>query len=314
MSIDSPLIFEDGELVHSGWTPPTSDDIKELNISCAGANELDIDRIVAMPARDTFLYRPFNRIMKKIHGPDYKWLHQYQKFGTCVGQMEKHNNDDSMALSCLLYMDEWQGRSSVAGAYTFSRVEIGGQPGRWEGSNVVRAKAGSKKYGILLLKDLNLADDDRDNDENLAMKWTASKQGVPALYEDKAALRFIENVVEPESIMMAAKLVQAGVCFGFGSTYIATGKCNSQGISPCRRNRGGHAQAIRGVRYTYDGKPHSFLQQQTWYPGWAQGPKGLPDQPPESVWVSAADFWIQIQDGDCRGSIGVHGLSSMLET
>jgi len=298
-----PLQLDGDDVLHSGWIPPSDSDRAQLNMM-RGASATDLDKIMDQQPQDTYLWLALWTVLKQR---GQRWKPQYQKYGTCVGQALKLALDHLAALNTLLSLSQWEGRFSVAGAYTFSRVEIGGQPGRWEGSNGYQAAAGAMKYGCLLLSDIGLPDDDLDNDENLAMKWTASRQGVPQEYEDKAGRILVLDVVTPDSIMLAAKLIQAGSPQIVGTTYIPTGQRNADGISPCRRSRGGHEMCVDGVRYK-NGQPWCFHQQNSWSENWGSGPAYPVDMPPGGVWISAADYWQQIQDRDSSSLIGIHGL------
>ena len=300
--------FEDGVPVTPlGWRAPTEEDYEALETT-RGASSVDIDQLMAMPPRDTFLYRFLDMALRVYHNdPNYKWNHQYQKYGTCVGQASKVAADDLMAINSILYGMEFPGRAAVAGSYTFARVEVAKQPGRWEGANGVNAAAAFLKFGVLLLKQINLPDNATDADENLAMQWTASRAGVPQTYEDMAQNLLVEDVIAPTSTKMAGKLIQAGAPIFVGTTYLPTGKCNSQGVSPCQRTRGGHEMAYRAVVWE-NGDPKYFLQQQSWYSGWATGGRLVADQPPESIWITAADAAKQMADGDCSAIIGTNGL------
>lgn len=309
--IFQPLRFdEDGNPINSGWRPVTQQDQQLLATSRGSlADSIDVDRLLAMPARDTFLWIWLASALKKFHNdPNYVWENQYQKFGTCVGQAAKVAADDLLAINSELYGMEFPGRTAVASAYTFSRVEIAGQPGGWEGSNGYQAAAGQIRYGNLLLRDLDLPDNAKDEDENLAMQWTRSRNGVPDKYQALAGNLLVKDTVTPANVMMAAKLIQAGSPQYVGTTYIPTGKCNSKGVSSCRRGRLGHEMAVRAVIYDANGNPIYFLQQQSWFPGWATGPKLIPDQPMESVWITAQDYGIQLADGDANSILGVNGL------
>ncbi len=303
---------EEGQpITPTGWRPVDTFDEQDLEqeLKRAKGPAVDLDRLMAMPPRDTFLFRFLDLALKKYHNdPNYKWKNQYQKFGTCVGQAAKVAVDDLMALCSILYDLEFQGRSAVAGSYTFARVEIEGRPGRQEGANGVNAATAFLRLGVLLLKYLGLPDDALDADENLAMQWTNSRQGVPQRYEDMAKNVVVGDVVHPDGTKMAARLLQGGAPQFVGTTYIPTGVCDSRGISPCKRGRQGHEMAVRAVIYE-NGEPYAFLQQQSWYSGWAKGTRLTTDQPPESVWISAADYAKQMADGDCSAIIGVNGLS-----
>lgn len=308
--IYNPLdIQPDGDVLNSGWCPVSEQDKQQLAMS-QGVSSVDHDRLMAMPPRDTFLWRWLDTALKIYHKDEnYRWNHQYQKYGTCVGQSDKVAVDDLMALNSLLYGEEFQGRSSVAGAYTFGRVEVAGQPGRWEGSNGYQSATGNIKFGIVLLRDLDLPDDATDADENIAMKWTASRQGVPEGFEDKAQNLLVKEKVSPKTAMEGAKYLQAGCPMFVGTTYLPTGVCNDHGVCPCKRSRGGHEMAIRGVVYDpASGKPLYFLIQQSWFSGWARGGRLIDDQPPESVWITARDYEIMIAEGDSNAIIGFNGL------
>lgn len=308
--IYQPLdIQTNGDVLNSGWKPVSKHDKQQLAMS-QGASIVDYDRLMSQPPLDTFLWRWTDKALRIYHkNENYRWNHQYQKFGTCVGQADKVAVDDLMSINSLLYGEEFKGRSSVASAYTFGRVEIGGQPGRWEGSNGYQSAAGNIKFGIVLLRDLGLPDDSTDADEEIAMKWTASKQGVPANFESLAQNLLVKEKASPRTAMEGAKYLQSGCPLFVGTTYLPTGVCDAKGISPCRRSRGGHEMAIRGVVYDpVTGKPLYFLIQQSWFSGWAKGGRLIGDQPPESVWITSRDYEIMISEDDSNAIVGFNGL------
>ena len=291
--------------VNSGWRPVNESDRKQLSMSCAGADAIDFDRLMAMPPITTHLYRAFNTLMIQIYGPNWKWRPQFQHYGTCVGQAVKRAVDILNAIYAIFYGMQYPGNSSVAGAYTFARVEIAGQPGRWEGANGYEAAAGLIKYGTLLLKHIRLPEDSREADEELAMQWTATRQGVPARYEEMAKVITVTNVYHPKNAMEAAKLIQAGSPQFVGTTYIPTGNRDINGLSVCRRSRQGHEMEVDAVIYR-NNLPWAFHEQNSW-DFWGTGP--LPDDtPPGSVWISARDYEIQMADGDANSIMGVRGL------
>jgi hypothetical protein len=308
MEITDHLHLEEGMPKNSGWAPPSLEDkqqVEDLLKMSRSANPIDIDQLMVLPPRDTHLFDVFTTVMKQINGPDWKYRPQYQHYGTCVGQSSKMAADLLMAFNAIFYQMVFPGRAAVAGMYTFSRVEIGGQPGRWEGSNGYQAAAGMIKYGVLLLKDIGLPEDAREADENLAMKWTASKAGVPDNFQQMAGNILVSDVVVPKSIQMAAKLIQAGSPQFVGTTYIPIGQRNSDGISRCQRGREGHEMCVCGVEWK-NGSPWKFLQLNTW-DTWGTGP--LPGTTPVgSVWISASDYEKQMADGDSSSIVGVNGL------
>lgn len=297
------IVTPDG-VENSGYIAPSEQDKQHLAMS-KGPSTVDMDRLMAMPHRDTHLFRAHNMVMRQLHGESWNFRPQFQDYGTCVGQSIKRATDILMAMNAILYQLVYPGNSAVAGMYTFSRVEIGGQPGRWEGSNGYQAAAALIKYGVLLLKDIGLPEDSLAEDEALAMKWTASRAGVPDNYEAMAQNILVSDVVTPTSVMMAAKLIQAGSPQSVGTTYIPTGTRNSEGVSPCRRSRGGHEMCVDGVVFK-NGQPYLFHEQNSWGK-WGTGP--LPGDTPEgSVWISARDYEIQMADDDISSIIGTNGL------
>jgi len=299
-----PLVINGDDVLNSGYVPPTKEDRAALN-STRGAADANLDKVMAMEPRDTNLLVFLTTVLMAI---GITWKPQYQKYGTCVGQSMKLALDVLSAINKILYQMVWSGRFAVAGTYTFSRVEVARQPGKWEGSNGVQAATGAIKYGCLLLKSINLPEDSTDADENLAMKWTASREGVPANFEEMAGDILVQDVIHPDSIEQAAKLIQAGSPQLVGTTFIPTGQRNADGISPCKRSRGGHEMAVLAVRYK-NGKPWCFLFVNSWSESWGTGPL-TEDQPKGSVWVSAADYWTMIQEGDCSSLIGINGLKT----
>lgn len=310
--MDTPILINDHDVENSGWTPPTDADRSAL-VTMQGALKLDLDAVLSQPPQDTFLWLALHSVLRRYHNdPNYVWRPQFQRFGTCVGQANKLALDILAALNAMFFGVEFKGRFAVAGTYTFSRVEVAHQPGKWQGSNGYQAVAGNMKFGCLLLKTLGLADDARDEDEQLALEWTASKEGVPAKYEQVAGDILVADAVtlKPEDTLLAAKLIQCGAVQIVGTTFIPTGKRDADGISPCARSRGGHEMCIDGVRWR--GSDPIFHLQNSW-DTWGSGgifpvAGTFGTMPPGGVWITSKDYSIMRADADSTAMVGMNGL------
>lgn len=256
--------------------------------------------LMDMKDRDTFGYRYLMQVMKDT---GQRWKPQYQKRGTCVGQGGKLGADAIMSVNHLVYGRAWQGRASVAGMYAGSRVDVGNRPGRWDGSTGIWLSDWvSKKGGVLLMKDIGLPDDSQDPDEQMGVRWTNSREGVPAQEERISRERPVQQVVHTTDAREAAKVIQN---LGFVincSNLIPTGRRDRNGFSPVRRS-GGHCTLFWAVRYN----PFGLLYQNSW-DGWGDGPTFPDDQPPGSVWVDEDEANAILRQGDSYGWIGVQGF------
>ena len=117
----------------------------------------------------------------------YNW--RYQKRGTCVGQAASTAAEIVMAVAWLVFDKKFPGRAAVATSYAGSRVEVAGQPGNWDGSNGSWVAEFVTKWGVALLSELGLQEDELDADERLAVQWAASRSGVPDKFEKIARER-----------------------------------------------------------------------------------------------------------------------------
>jgi hypothetical protein len=254
-------------------------------------------------AKETFLWRFLEKACQELF--KYKWLPQYQQRGTCVGQAHKLGADDMMAIGYYVNGLEFPGRASVAGCYTGGRVEVSHQPGRWDGSYGAPTVEWMQKGGILLLKDLKLKENDRDNDEGLAVKWTASSEGIPSQYELSSAAQTLAHFSLVQTIPeLIAALVNAYVVTNC-TDYLPQGKKDANGFAQFQRQRGGHCTLFRGVRFD----PLGFLYQNSWSEDWAsQGGKYPDDQPAGSVWLTEQQALMILQSRDCWAIIDSKGI------
>lgn len=252
----------------------------------AGRNNHPLFALSAAPLmqdtkKEVFLYRALITTLKQIN-PSYTWKAQYQQDGTCVGQGGKLGADTLEAIQHVFNGTKWYGRCSVAGCYAGSRVDIGGQPGSWQGSNGSWLAEYFTKIGMLMLKDIGLPEDAMRDDEVLALKWTRSREGIPKDYET-AARRFpIQTASLVTTFEEAAAAIQNGYPVVTCSSRIPSGKRDSQGFSPAS-NRGGHCTLYWGVRWDRPG----LLYQNSWSNDWGSGAKYPEDQPDGSVWLTA---------------------------
>lgn len=278
------------------WTPPSPARVAarmERRFMARAPRAMDA------PDRDTFLWRYLSLACRKL---GVKFRAQYQQRGTCVGQGGKNAGDVLMAINHFAYGLPLIGRNAVAGTYTGSRVESAGRPGRWDGSNGDwLAEWVEGIGGLLLLKDLGLAEDDRRNDERLAVQWTNSRQGIPAQYERMAKLRPVTDCSLCLDVREAAKGIQSGSPLVMCSNLIATGRRDRHGFSELRRS-GGHCQVNIGVRYD----PLGFYQWNSWDDRWGSGPLWPYDMPLGGVWITGDEMQAQLRQ---RDSFLWHGVT-----
>jgi len=256
-----------------------------------------------VPKRDAFLWQILWTAMEENDLGE--WMPQYQRRGTCVGQAWKLGCDTAMALAYVLFNKEFPGRASVATIYAGSRVEVAGRSGRWDGSNGYWAAEYVTDWGITTLKELGLQEDSRTEDERLAIRWTGSRDGVPASFEDMAEERPVLMTPRVTTIDEALLALDSGSPISIASNLIPTGRVDRNGVSPVRRN-GGHNTLVWGVKWIKDDP--FFLYQNSWN-GWGiQTDKG---QPAGSVWISAGDLKSTLNQNDSHAIVGVGGLEPL---
>lgn len=259
------------------------------------------------PLRDVFTWRARTIALEK-HGLP-KWRPQYQKRGTCVGQGAKLGADDLMALAYVLNGVPFPGRAAVAGMYPGSRVDVGGQPGRWDGSTGSWVNKWALQGGILLLKQVNLAEDSRDEDEQLAVRWTVSRDGVPREYEEHAKERIVAFGTLCRNTEELTAGQNAGGVLVQCSNLIPSGKRDSNGYSKVRRS-GGHCQLVDGCRDIRGRVAEGYLEQNSWSEQFGDGPVWPEDQPDGSVWIDRDDMQAQLDQRDSYLWFGVNGPAS----
>ena len=228
-----------------------------------------------------------------------EWRIKYQRRGTCVGQAAATCADIVMAVSHLAAGNKFPGRASVATMYAGSRVESGGQPGFWDGSNGSWVAKWANKWGVALLEELGLDDTNRQDDERLGIRWASSRYGVPEEFESLSQERPIVMTPLVTNTDEAAVAIEGGAPIIDCSNLIPTGKTDSSGLSPVRRS-GGHATVFAAVRYHSGTK--DFLYLNSWSEDW--GDKGM-------VWISERDAQRILDQRDSYAFIGVTGLEPL---
>ncbi len=229
------------------------------------------------------------------HKLPFKW--RYQKRGTCVGQAGAMGSDMVMAVAWLVLDKVYPGRTAVATCYTGSRVEVAGQPGSWDGSNGSWMSEFLTDWGIATLKELGLGEEELDEDERLAVRWTATRAGIPDKFELIAKERPI--VKSPQ----VTDVEEAIGCLESGNPIIICGNLypedkDTDNVVGIYSQRGGHATIIGGIRWNRNGEPE-FLYVNSWSLNWARN---------GCAWISAGSLQKILNQDDSYAFIGVQGL------
>lgn len=303
-----PLGYRTGAI--TGWRPDP-----EHAKRFAAANRTPVFALAApgamdAPARDVFLMKYLSAACRELYGKEWRYKPQYQKNGTCVGQSHKTGTDILMAVNRFIGGTKFIGRSSVCANYAGGRVEIAGQPGRWDGSNGSWSADWLTKYGIVLLKELNLAEDSRDPDEKLAVEWAARSSGVPAEYETIAKSKPISHaaLVQTTAEVRAAlnTLCYVNIC----SSLIPGSQRDADGVSRMS-NQGGHSTGIVGCRQIRNEWVYAYMQS---WGDWASGPYGWLAFDSEKQYattivdITEGDLSRVLQSRDCYALSGVNGF------
>lgn len=257
------------------------------------------------PKRDIIQSRVLDAALRDYHDdPNYKWRPQYQRRGTCVGQCYKLGFDQLLANAWLRGLVKFPGRVCVAAMYAGGRFDVSGQPGTWDGSfNHATSKWATTRGGVLLLKALGLADDDRNGDEAIAVKWTASREGVPADMETLAAAIKGVRSVRLRNFDDCAAVIEGRGVVHWAASLIPPGSTDRHGFAQLR-SAGGHSVCGRNLRRDPDGISYD----NSWGPWAAQAVKYVPDQPEGSVWLDRDNVNEMCRRGDVWGSVDVTGL------
>lgn len=281
-------------------------------VFCAAAPAL-----MDSPNYDTFHYRLYDYVMRRdLKFPsESRRIPQSQVRGTCGGQGNAGALNMMNAIMCYLYGFKFPGFISAGTQYTAARVEIGNSPGKEDGvigsdcsqvplrCGILFMKANSKMFeGPAFTKEV-LAD------EQQGVKWTETREGVPANLEQEMKKFLIENVIPIRTPEEAGKAIQNGNMVAGGTNLIPDGKRDSNGYSRVKRT-GGHWTFFGDVRW----KPNStliegLLYYQSWGVDWGTGPKYPDDMPLGTVWVSRDDVQAMLNERDYYAFIRPMGLN-----
>lgn len=307
---NNPIPFRSVKDIEQFYRDPHHDmTLRSLMLEYANANPQFRTRLASVAnargleakPRDVFLYR---YLFTALGGAD-RWRPQYQKRGTCVGQGGKLGVDLVIAINHLFGGGRFPGRSAVAPLYAGSRVDIGKQPGRWDGSTGFWLVRWMKEFGVVLLNALDLPEDSLDEDENLGVRWTADREGVPTRYEDLARIMPVTETYVVETVDEAEVAIDAGCPIVRCSDLIASGTRGRHGISRVSR-QGGHCELV-WAKFYVDGQ-RLWNEQNSWSARWGTGERYPHDMPPGSVNLTDSDFAKILSSGDCHALVGIKGL------
>lgn len=229
------------------------------------------------------------------HNMPFKW--RYQKRGTCVGQAGAMCSDMVMSVAWLVLEKKFPGRTAVATCYTGSRVEVANQAGSWDGSNGSWMSEFLTEWGIATLKELGLGEEELDEDERLAVRWTATRAGIPDKFELISKERPIVKSPQVTDIEEAIACIESGNPIIECSNLYGQDKA-TENVVGIYSQRGGHAQTLGGIRWPKSGDPE-FKLVNSWSEDW--GYNG-------SVWISARSVQQMLDQDDSYAFVGVQGL------
>jgi hypothetical protein len=268
-----------------------------------------------VPDLRTALYAPTNLDILSTTAFGYKWT-QFQKRGTCVGQATKLGRDIRNACLYLLFPHLHAhilnpagklARFAVAPAYGAGRVEASGNVGKWDGCAVSWIAEAITSFGTLPRYLLNLPETHSPSyanerglepDEQMAVDWAASRQGVPAEYESLMNA-YVGDMIPVRNIEECALSICNFKPVQQGSTIIPTGRCNSSGTSDCESG-GGHSTLFAGIRSPGDLSlmvqlPKDPIRCEYFYKN-SWGDWGFEDT--GGVWIPGKDAEAMIAQGD----------------
>lgn len=273
------------------------------------------------PSKNVFLLRYALLGMQSLYGKNFRWWPQYQENGTCVGQSHAAISTVVMGISSLLSGLKFPGRVAVAPIYAGSRVDIGKNPGRWEGSTGSWAAQWLTSFGPVTYRELGHNDNPASDkewletmrkDEQQAMAWTASKEGVPKATESTAKLRpilhapLVQTVDEVKAAL--TNLTPINLC---GQLHPSQA-CDDRGVSKNVSRGGGHSTAIVGQYCDGAGKWWFDFLNSWWFyykGGYCRTENKLDMQFKGTVTrISEQSLRLWLQERDSYALVGVQGL------
>lgn len=228
------------------------------------------------------------------HGIKHVW--RYQKRGTCVGQSAATAADIVMSMAWLVMNKKYPGRAAVATSYAGSRVEVAGQPGNWDGSNGSWVAEFVTRWGVSTLNDIGLENEELDQDERLAVSWTASRNGIPEKFEEITKSKPIVKAPLVTSARELIALMESGNPVVDCSNLIPVDR-DTDDVVPLRKE-GGHATVFGGIRWVNGESQIKYVN------SWSRqyGRDGC-------VWISLQSAVRILDQGDSYAFVGIQGLS-----
>jgi len=272
------------------------------------------------PAKDIFLGRYALMGMQSLYGRKFRWFPQYQEEGTCVGQSHAAIATIVLGVSSLLSGLRFPGRVAVAPIYAGSRVDIGKNPGTWQGSTGSWAAQWLTKYGCVTYRELGHNDNTETEkdwlatmraDEQQGMKWTNSREGVPKTSEDVARLRPIQQAPLVQTVEEVRAAITNLTPINLCGMVHPSKQLDSQGTSKQLTRGGGHSTAIIGQYF--DGSRWWYDHLQSWWyyyqGGYARTGNKLDLQFKGSV-TRIPEEWLRqwLAERDSYAMVGVQGL------
>jgi len=224
-----------------------------------------------------------------------RWRDQIK--GTCVGQAGATASDIVMAVAWLIFDKKVPGRACVSTGYAGSRVEVAGRPGAWDGSNGSWIAEFNNKWGVAVLNEIGLNEDELIADERLAVQWAASREGVPEKFELITKTRPIIRAPQVKTAEELIACLESGNPVIHGSDLIPYDR-NTNDTVPLYRG-GGHCTVFAAIRWNSKGEAE-ILYLNSWGLDW--GNQGC-------VWISLSDAVRILNQDDSYAYIGIQGLA-----
>lgn len=274
------------------------------------------------PSKDVFLGRYVVMAMETIYGPNVKYLPRYQQRGTCVGQNYASSGNIVVATNSLLSGLKYPGTVSVAPIYGGSRVEVGKNPGRWDGSVGSWAARWCTDFGLVTMEELGLDASMKDEkswlaaiakEESMAVAWAATRDGVPSQYETAAKLRAISSapmVSTVEEVRAAlTNMTPVVLCGGVHPSAA----CDNKGVSKTIKRGGGHCTAIIGAYHDTTSGKWWYDHLNSWWYHYTGGfcrPDNRRDKMFKGSVTRIPEDWLMswLRERDCYALVGVQGL------
>lgn len=237
------------------------------------------------------------RMFEKVTGG--RLVPHDQGIGDCVGHGFALGVDflTCHQIEILRRREKWIAKCSSECIYGFSRVEVGGQNGRWsDGSTGVWAAEAVQNYGTLLRQAYPGGYDFTTYDPDVAKQFGAN--GVPDLLEPVAddhpvkTVALVSSWEECRDAIYNGHMVAMCSNLGFGN-----GQATRDREGFLRRSRipWYHCMFLGAV--DDESRRPGALAINSWGPDWVDGPKRH-DQPDGSFWIDAEHIDDAMRQGD----------------